>query len=150
MRRILSYDGCVRPLAFALCLAACAHIGQRSDLDAAGAAARADRIAGRWDAAATRLESALAEARRRGRTDAEAQLLVELGQVQAERALRRGEDTAPAVASFERARVVAAGVGDRAAVAAALDGIGLVHYWQTLLSLGNDWSQPLTEFRDAL
>jgi tetratricopeptide (TPR) repeat protein len=150
MGRILSYDGCVKPLAFALCLAGCAHIGKRSDLDAAGAQARTERIGGHWDEAAARLESALAEARRRGRTDAEARLLVELGQVQSERALRRGEDTAPALATFERARVAATGVGDQASVASAIDGIGLVHYWRTLLALRDDWDPVMSDFRAAL
>ena len=92
----------MKPLALAFLCCACAHIGQRSDLDAAADAARKERIAGHWDEAIRHLQPPLEEARRRGRTDAEARLLNELGQAQAERAIRRGENTGPALATFER------------------------------------------------
>src|SRR5262249_46346213 len=150
MRGILSYHWCVKPLALAFVCCACAHIGQRSDLDAACDAARKERIAGRWDDAIAHLQPALEEARRRGRTDAEARLLVELGQSQAERAMRRGQDSAPALATFERARLVATGLSDRKSLAAAIDGAGMVYYWQTLLSMHNDWDDAMSRFRDAL
>ena len=140
----------MKPLALAFLCCACAHIGQRSDLDAAADAARKERIAGHWDEAIRHLQPPLEEARRRGRTDAEARLLNELGQAQAERAIRRGENTGPALATFERARVVATGLGDRKLLAAAIDGAGMVFYWQTLLSMRNDWDDAMSRFRDAL
>jgi tetratricopeptide (TPR) repeat protein len=114
---------------------------------------RAEQLArrGEWDQARPIVEAGLAEARQRGDRSAEARLLVRRGKLITDQARHRGGDRSAALADLEAARRLAEASGDRAVLAASLDGLGMFRYVHWYASQDPaELASAEALFRDAL
>jgi tetratricopeptide (TPR) repeat protein len=118
--------------------------------EAAPVVAKAKANQGQFEEAAELLRFAIARAQAERDARAEARLHADLGGIFISRMVFRGDVVAEAPATFRRAKELARASGERAALARALDGEGMLLYWRKLLTGEGEWSAIVDAFRRGL
>jgi tetratricopeptide (TPR) repeat protein len=118
--------------------------------EAAPVVAQAKAHQGQFEEAAELLRFAIARAQAERDARAEARLHADLGGIFVSRMIFRGDQVPEAPATFRRAQELARASGDRAALARALDGEGMLRYWRKIQSGEGEWDTVVDSFRRAL